>query len=438
MKLFRGRLGFPRWSFTDGLTKPRRVAERDPNDVDEGEETTQLPRFAMTHTAVGGVRSALTPTDRRLAAEHANAQRSFAEAASGIIQPAPSRPVSTGQPDTAVRARPDDVKDTEITAIRTRRPSRPTVEPNQTPAAARAIAEDPGAEQTSGPTVPVENMPAPVPEPVSAPTPDPVSVVMPAESVSVPDPVSVVVPAESVPVSTPKPAPAGTGQRRPLKAQVNLEALEPGQVNLIEQLREWMADQGDWPGAATEEAVDRASTSHPDRVCPRPAYRGLPSQSPAVVRAKNGRGFGGLLLNRRRRRRARPRPPLELDVNRLDEVLTETRESLGAGLIAATIFEAQTGLPLATDRGTVAATAMWHRASHDLTGSLRHADLPGLGGYYLVKLTGGRIAVVVHAHPDLGACLTFDLDQVPLGEVLQRTIPSVRQAVASAAQGPSR
>ena len=63
MKLFRGRLGFPRWSFTDGLTKPRRVAERDPNDVDEGEETTQLPRFAMTHTAVGGVRSALTPTD---------------------------------------------------------------------------------------------------------------------------------------------------------------------------------------------------------------------------------------------------------------------------------------------------------------------------------------------------------------------------------------
>ncbi|MDO5286140.1 MAG: hypothetical protein Q4G45_04885 [Actinomycetia bacterium] len=527
MKLFRGRLGFPRWSFTDGLTKPRRVAERDPNELDEGsEETTQLPRFALTHTAVRGARSALTPSDRRLAAEHGGPQRSLPEgslATGGIIQPVPSRtradaPAAGHQSGTARTAAPaeavqgpaqteeattpttdhaavtsspaEPVPDTETTHVieavsdaetthiieavtdadapaqtadatdddqaepeatadsALTRPETGTSAEEDEPAEAQARSTL--AEQTTDETGPTSQAPAArKDEPGDAP------VILGRGAEDVPEAPATVddapedapageAPEQSTAHQQAKPRTSSTTHARPSKsrkrgsATKHLEGLDPEQVNVIEQLREWMESHGDWPVAPTDEAVDLASTSHPDRTYPQPEYGGLPKEPPAVVRAKNGRGFGGTLLNRRRRRKVKPRPPLELDRQRLDEVLTETRESVGEALIDLTVFEARTGLLLASDGGTVATTALWHRASHDLTETLRHADLPRLGGYYLVRLTGGRIAVVVNAHPDLGACLTLDLEQVQLGEVLKHTIPSVRRAVASAAVGASR
>lgn len=526
MKLFRGRLGFPRWSFTDGLTKPRRVAERDPNELDEiSEETTQLPRFALTHTAVRGARSALTPSDRRLAAEHGGPQRSLPEgslATGGIIQPVPSRtradaPAAGHQSGTARTAAPAEavqgpaqteeattpttdaapaedhaavtsspaepvpdtetthvieaVSDTETTHIieavtdadapaqaadatatdddqaepettadsaLTRPETGTSAETEDEPAEAQARSTL--AEQTTDETGPTSQAPAArKDEPGDAPAGEPEQSSAEASKPSARDGSE-----QATAHQQAKPRTSSTTHARPSKsrkrgsATKHLEGLDPEQVNVIEQLREWMESHGDWPVAPTDEAVDLASTSHPDRTYPQPEYGGLPKEPPGVVRAKNGRGFGGTLLNRRRRRKAKPRPPLELDRQRLDEVLTETRESVGAALIELTVFEARTGLLLASDGGTVATTALWHRASHDLTETLRHADLPRLGGYYLVRLTGGRIAVVVNAHPDLGACLTLDLEQVQLGEVLKHTIPSVRRAVASAAVGASR
>ncbi len=211
--------------------------------------------------------------------------------------------------------------------------------------------------------------------------------------------------------------------------------IDDDQIDFIARQRAWMEQHGEWPTEPTEDAVRDAGSDHPDREYPERAYLGLPATPPAVVRAQNGRGFGGLSMPNRRRRRAKPRPPLDLDMLRLDEVMAETRESIGDALLDLTVFETKTGLPVASENGSVEATAMWHRAGKELTESLRYADLPRLGAYYLVRLTGDRVAVVVNAHEDLGACLTLDAAQVGLGTVLTQTVPAVRTAVASTVRG---
>jgi hypothetical protein len=57
--------------------------------------------------------------------------------------------------------------------------------------------------------------------------------------------------------------------------------------------------------------------------------------------------------------------------------------------------------------------------------------LPAAGPYHLVGLEDGRLAVLLHADPDLGACLTVDLDVVALDTLLATAVPSLRGALAS-------
>jgi hypothetical protein len=65
---------------------------------------------------------------------------------------------------------------------------------------------------------------------------------------------------------------------------------------------------------------------------------------------------------------------------------------------------------------------------------LPHADLPELGSYHLVGLADGRLAVLVHAGADLGACVTVDLASVSVNDLMTVAIPQLHESLSAASR----
>jgi hypothetical protein len=261
-----------------------------------------------------------------------------------------------------------------------------------------------------------ENSPESVPTP-----PEPLTEVVSAPEVEVwrdPQPAPVPV-AETAAPQAPEPPP----QRA---------SAEVSPASWIEERRNWFAE-GDWPTEASEESVQLAAT-HPERPYVAPVHGGLPAASPAEVRARHGRGFSSMTRRQRRRRHDHEEARLRthIDLPALESALDAAAAAVGDGLIGLVVWHTITGLTLAS-RGTSASevASVWHGATRDVRASLPHADLPDAGSYHLVGLADRRLAVLLHVHPDLGACITVDLDVVAVDELLATAVPQLSSALAA-------
>jgi hypothetical protein len=203
-------------------------------------------------------------------------------------------------------------------------------------------------------------------------------------------------------------------------------------VSWIAERRNWFAEH-DWPTQPSDEAVQLAST-HPDLPYVAPPYPGLPAVSPAEVRARHGRGFSSLTRRRRRRHHGHEQPGRRTDIDlvALEVALDAATSAIGDGLLHVVVWHAATGLALAS-RGNPSPelAAVWHGATREVRATLPHADLPAAGSYHLVGLEDRRLAVLVHADPDLGACLMVDLDVVAVDTLLATAVPQLRGALAA-------
>ncbi len=231
-----------------------------------------------------------------------------------------------------------------------------------------------------------------------------------------------------------EPEPAAVQAARPegpqLLPQRAMLAVAP--VSWIEERRNWFAE-GDWPTEASDEAVQLAAT-HPDRPYTAPVHPGLPAVSPAEVRARHGRGFSSLTRLRRRRRRGHEQAKRRTDIDlvALEAALDSAAAAIGEGLVHAVVWHATTGLALAS-RGDAAPelASVWHLATREVHATLPHADLPDAGSYHLVGLADRRLAVLLHVHPDLGACVTVDLDVVTVATLLSTAVPQLSSTLAA-------
>jgi hypothetical protein len=206
-------------------------------------------------------------------------------------------------------------------------------------------------------------------------------------------------------------------------------------VHWLAERRAWFAESGDWPTEASDESVQLAAT-HPKSPYVAPDYPGLPAASPAEVRARHGRGFS---THRRRRRKRHhgheaEKRRVDIDLAALDAALDATETHLGDGLVDLVVWHATTGLPLAA-RGVDPVTAtLWHQATRDVRAMLPYADLPALGSYHLIGLADRRLAVLVHAGADLGACVTVDLAVVSVNDLMTTAIPQLHESLAAASR----
>lgn len=235
--------------------------------------------------------------------------------------------------------------------------------------------------------------------------------------------------------SPPEPAlapPVQAAQSDPPAAQPQRAMMETAPVSWIEERRNWFAAD-EWPTEASEEAVQLAST-HPNRPYTPVLHAGLPPVSPAEVRARHGRGFSSLTRRQRRRRHAHQQEQRRTDIDlvALEAALDEAAAAIGDGFVHAVVWHATTGLQLAS-RGDAAPelASAWHGATREVRATLPHADLPDADGYHVVGLAGGHLAVLLHVHPDLGACVTVDLQVVALDPLLSATVPRLSSALAA-------
>jgi hypothetical protein len=252
----------------------------------------------------------------------------------------------------------------------------------------------------------------------------------PSEALSEADSPAVEAEREPQPASAPA---ANTAEVRAPESQPQRAMRHAAPVTWIEERRNWFAEH-DWPTQPSDEAVQLAST-HPDRPYVAPLYRGLPAVSPAEARARHGRGFSSLTRRRRRRRHhghEQPRRRTDIDLAALEVALDAATATLGDGMLQVVVWHASTGLALAS-RGDPSPelAAVWHEATRDIRAALPHADLPAAGSYHLVGLEDRRLAVLLHADPDLGACLTVDLDVVAVDSLLATAVPQLRGALAA-------
>ncbi len=201
----------------------------------------------------------------------------------------------------------------------------------------------------------------------------------------------------------------------------------------LDERRGWFGDG--WPTEASDESVQNAANRAPRPYVAR-TYPGLPVDSPAEVRARHGRGFSSVSRRRRRRRHGHEveQRRVDIDLVAIEDALDRTASSVGSGLVDVVVWHATTGLPLASRGADPVAATLWHHASLDLRAALPHADLPDRGPYHLVGLADRRLAVLVHADPDLGACVTVALDAVSVNDLLASTIPALHASLAAASQ----
>lgn len=280
-----------------------------------------------------------------------------------------------------------------------------------------------------------ENSPETAPSPPETPT----------ESISGPDvdvwhepqrvPAPVVQSVAPVVLTVAPPVPAAEPEgpaARPQRAM-----LEVAPVSWIEERRLWFAEDY-WPTEASEEAVQLAGT-HPDRPYTPPLHPGLPV-SPAEVRARQGRGFSSLTRRHRRRRHGhgheQEQRRTDIDLPALEAALDAASAAMGEGLIDLVVWHTSTGLALAS-RGNAAPelASAWHAATREVRAMLPHADLPDAGTYHLVGLEDRRLAVLLHVHPDLGACVTVDLDVVAVDSLLASSLPQLSRDLAATSKG---
>lgn len=211
--------------------------------------------------------------------------------------------------------------------------------------------------------------------------------------------------------------------------------LPEGYETWLDERRDWFGAHDGWPVEATEESVQLAGT-HPPRPYIAPSFPGLPVDSPAEVRARHGRGFSSFSRRRRRRRHGHEveQRRADIDLAAIENALDQTAQAVGDALVDVVVWHSTTGLPLA-GRGTdPVAASLWHHATRDVRSTLPYADLPELGPYHLVGLADRRLAVLVHASPDLGACVTVELDVVAVDVLLGSTIPTLHESLAAASQ----
>jgi hypothetical protein len=203
-------------------------------------------------------------------------------------------------------------------------------------------------------------------------------------------------------------------------------------VSWIEERRSWFAT-GDWPTEASEEAVQLAAT-HPDRPYTPPLHPGLPTDGPAEVRARHGRGFASLSRRHRRRRHGHEQVQrrTNIDLEALEAALDSAASTVGDGLVDLVVWHAATGLELAS-RGQVTPehASLWHGATREVRATLPYADLPNAASYHLVGLADRRLAVLLHTNRDLGACITVDLDLVVVDALLTTAVPQLGDALAA-------
>ncbi|WP_024539006.1 hypothetical protein [Comamonas badia] len=123
---------------------------------------------------------------------------------------------------------------------------------------------------------------------------------------------------------------------------------------------------------------------------------------------------------------------LQVDINKLEQLIEDLRSLLKDGLAATDIWDRSTGLSLAGYNAQPAAVALFNQLTGDLVDTLSGAGFPKLNRYYLLDLDADNAVVIMRHGDDLLQGALLNSKKVNMGILFSIAIPKAIDAVAKA------
>lgn len=123
-----------------------------------------------------------------------------------------------------------------------------------------------------------------------------------------------------------------------------------------------------------------------------------------------------------------------INVEKADTAVNKLREALGAGLVAADVWNVEDGMPIVGFNSQPIATALFNRITDVISETLSESGFPGLNKHYILDLEGDKIVVVVPLDKYRAGVL-IDKKKAQLGVVVSVALPKFVNALEDAIRG---
>ncbi|MFM2067617.1 MAG: hypothetical protein RLZZ584_2526 [Pseudomonadota bacterium] len=126
---------------------------------------------------------------------------------------------------------------------------------------------------------------------------------------------------------------------------------------------------------------------------------------------------------------------MNIDIAQLEGAIDDLKNLLKDGLLAADIWDAETGLSLAGYNAQPAAVALFTQVTADLGSALSNSGFPSLSRYYLLDLDGHATVMVIRHGDNLLQGMLLNNQRANLGLLLSVALPRMLDRVSKARVG---
>lgn len=127
---------------------------------------------------------------------------------------------------------------------------------------------------------------------------------------------------------------------------------------------------------------------------------------------------------------------IDVDIDARQGLVDELQTTLKDGLVATDIWDRQTALSLVGVNQQPAACALFTTLTNELADTLSGSGFPGLSNYYLLKLEGDHLVVILRYGQELLHGIILKADKVTWGSC--SASPSPRPSARATRRYPSR
>lgn len=123
---------------------------------------------------------------------------------------------------------------------------------------------------------------------------------------------------------------------------------------------------------------------------------------------------------------------MNIDIEKLDTLTQDLKNTLKEGLLASDIFDRTNGLSLSSFNPQPAAAALFTEVTNVLTSTLTDSGFPNLKRYYLVDMENDHIVMVIRHGSDLLQGILMNSQKVNIGILLSVALPKMLAGVEKA------